>query len=108
MVLPADEKKFSTFLRSVFMDKTTFSQLLKNLKNDTTGFKETRPAVLGKCATQLLSQAAGMRMNSKSRPTYLRPTTTSWNRNRSEFDDDLLRQEPCRGEIEQKMNLIKP
>ena len=39
------------------MDQLSFSQLKKNLKKDTTGFRETRLAVLGNCATQLLSQA---------------------------------------------------
>ena len=39
------------------MDQLSFSQLKKNLKKDTTGFKETKLAVLGNCATQLLSQA---------------------------------------------------
>jgi len=39
------------------MEQITFSQLKKNLKKDTTGFKETKLAVLGNCATQLLSQA---------------------------------------------------
>jgi len=38
------------------MESILFSQLKKNLKKDTTGFKETKLAVLGNCATQLLSQ----------------------------------------------------
>ena len=41
------------------MEQITFSQLKKNLKKDMTGFKETKLAVLGNCATQLLSQALG-------------------------------------------------
>ena len=39
------------------MEQITFSQLKKNLKKDTTGFKGIKLAVLGNCATQLLSQA---------------------------------------------------
>ena len=39
------------------MESTTFLHLKKNLKKDTAGFKETKLAVLGNCATQLLSQA---------------------------------------------------
>ena len=39
------------------MEQLTFSQLKKDLKKDTTGFKENKLAVLGNCATQLLSQA---------------------------------------------------
>lgn len=81
------------------MDQITFSRLKKNLKKDTTGFRETKLTVLGNCATQLPSPAAGVQMNSKTRLTYLMATTTSCNR--SEFDDDLL-QEPCRAEIGQE------
>ena len=39
------------------MEQITFSQLIKNLKKDTTDFKGTKLAVLGNCATQLMSQA---------------------------------------------------
>jgi FkbH-like protein len=39
------------------MESLTFSQLKKNLKKDTSDFKKIKLAVLGNCATQLLSQA---------------------------------------------------
>lgn len=39
------------------MEELTFSQLKKNLKKDTTGFRKARLALLGNCATQLLGVA---------------------------------------------------
>ena len=39
------------------MKTPSFPELKKNLKKDTTGFREAKLAVLGNCATQLLSQA---------------------------------------------------